>query len=158
MDWDAISGLAEIFGTLAVLATLFYLARQIRQNTEEIRSANYHGVTDSFNEINLAIAGDPILAKIFRVGNEDYDSLSDDEKYQYSFFMHSAFRVLDVINYQSQHGTGDMTLWEFERKTLDTLLASPGGRQWWRHRLYNFSEEFVNYVENDVLTKYPDDT
>jgi hypothetical protein len=62
MNWDTITGGAEVLGALAVLITLVYLSRQIRQNTEEIRSANYHGVTDSFNEINLAVAGDADLA------------------------------------------------------------------------------------------------
>ena len=41
MNWDMITGSAEVFGALAVLITLIYLARQIRQNTEEVRSANY---------------------------------------------------------------------------------------------------------------------
>ncbi|MEH6639757.1 MAG: hypothetical protein V7717_10815 [Porticoccaceae bacterium] len=97
------------------------------------------------------------MARLFRIGNEEYEKLSDDEKYQYGFFMHSAFRVLDVISFQSQHGTCDMTLWEFEKKTLDTLLAAPGGRKWWRERPYNFSEDFVTYVETHVLYKYQDD-
>ncbi len=157
MNWDTITGGAEVLGALAVLITLVYLSRQIRQNTEEIRSANYHGVTDSFNEINLAVAGDADLARVFRLGNEAYEKLSEEEQYQFGFFMHATFRVLDVIKFQSQHGTGDMTLWEYEKKTLDTLLAAPGVRTWWRNRPYNFSEDFVTYVETQVLPKYQDD-
>lgn len=157
MNWDAITGSAEVLGTLAVLITLFYLARQIRQNTEEIHSTNYHGVTDSFNEINLALAGNADLARVFRLGNEAYEKLSEDEQYQFDFFMHATFRILDVIKFQSQHGTGDTTLWEFEKNSLDTMLAAPGVRKWWRKRPYNFSEDFVNYVENNVLLKYQDD-
>jgi len=158
MNWDAIGAVGEVLGAVAVLFTLFYLARQIRQNTEEIRSANYHGVTDSFNELNLKVAGDPDLARVFRLGNEAYEELSEDEKYQYGFFMHSCFRIMDVINFQSQRGTGDKTLWEFEKKTIDTLLAGPGARKWWRARPYNFSEEFAAYIEKNVLPKYEADT
>ena len=153
MNWDAITGSAEVLGAFAVLITLFYLARQVRQNTEEMRSANYHGVTDSFNEINLAVAQNPDLARVWRLGNEAYEKLSEDERYQFSFFMHATFRILDVIKFQSQHGTGDMTLWGYEKKTLDTLLAAPGVRTWWRERPYNFSEDFVIYVENIVLSR-----
>jgi hypothetical protein len=154
MNWDAIGAAGEVLGAVAVLITLFYLARQIRQNTEEIRSANYHGVTDSFNELNLTVAGNPDLARVFRLGNEAYDELSEDEKEQYAFVMHAAFRIMDVIKFQSQKGTGDMTLWDFERSTIDTLLAGPGARKWWRERPYNFSEDFVSYVEKTVLPKY----
>ena len=158
MSWDAIIGIAEVVGTVAVLITLFYLSRQLRQTTEEVRSANYHGVTDSFNQLNLTVAGNVDLARVFKTGNENYDSLSEEEKYQYGFFMHSAFRILDVIKFQSERGTGDTTLWEFENKTLHKLLEAPGGRRWWKERPYNFSEDFVLYVENEVLPKYENDT
>jgi hypothetical protein len=157
MGWDAIIGIAEVVGTAAVLLTLFYLSRQLRQNTEEIRSANYHGITDSFNQINLSVSANPDLARVFMQGNEDYETLSDAEKYQYGFFMHATFRILDVIKFQSERGTGDTVLWEFEKKTLDTLLAGPGARRWWKDRPYNFSEDFVEYVESNVLSNYNDD-
>ena len=116
MNWDAITGSAEVLGAFAVLITLVFLARQVRHNTEEMRSANYHSVTDSFNEINLAVAGNPDLARVFRLGNEAYEKLSDEEQYQFGFFMHATFRILDVIKFQSQYGTGDATLWEYEKK------------------------------------------
>ena len=76
----------------------------------------------------------------------------------YGFFMHAAFRIMDVIQFQSQHVTNDMTLWEFEKKTIDMLLAGPGARKWWRERPYNFSQDFVTYVEKQVLSNYQDDT
>ena len=154
-DWGAIG---ELVGAIAVLATLFYLARQIKQNTEEVRSANYHRVTDSFNALNTTLAENPELAQIFRRGNDDYDGLNDDEKLQYGFFMHATFRVMDVINFQSHHGTGDKTLWDYERKTIDVLLSGAGSREWWRNRPYNFSDDFVAYVECEVLSNYADDT
>ena len=157
MNWDAITGSAEVLGAMAVLVTLFYLARQIRQNTEEIRSANYHGVTDSFNALNLAMVENTDVARVFRRGNESYEELSDDEKIQYGFILHSAFLILDVIKFQSQRGTGDTTLWNFEKNTLASMLAAPGCRKWWIDRPFSFSEDFVSYVEDDVLSKYRDD-
>ena len=158
MNWDAITGSAEVFGALAVLITLFYLARQIGRNTAEIRSANYHSVTDSFNELNLTVAQNPELARVFRLGNEAYEKLSQDEQTQYGFFMHATFRIMDVINFQSHHGTNEMTLWEFEKNTIDELLAGPGARKWWRTRPYNFSQDFVTYVEKNVLSNYQEDS
>jgi hypothetical protein len=37
MNWDAIGAIGEIVGALAVLATLIYLAIQVRQNSEQVR-------------------------------------------------------------------------------------------------------------------------
>jgi hypothetical protein len=39
MNWDAIAALAEVLGALAVLASLVYLATQIRQNTQMVKSS-----------------------------------------------------------------------------------------------------------------------
>ena len=77
MDWDAIGAVGEVLGALAVLITLFYLARQIRQNTEEIRSSNYHGVTDSFNELNLTVAGNCRDELSFRLAYQKAPHSSD---------------------------------------------------------------------------------
>jgi hypothetical protein len=39
MNWEAISALSEVIGAIAVVATLAYLAVQIRQSTETNASA-----------------------------------------------------------------------------------------------------------------------
>ena len=38
MNWEAIGAVGEILGALAVFASLIYLARQIRQNTQMMKS------------------------------------------------------------------------------------------------------------------------
>ncbi len=36
MNWDAIGAIAELFGAVGVIASLVYLAVQIRQNTRTV--------------------------------------------------------------------------------------------------------------------------
>ncbi len=157
MDWDAIGAVGEVLGAAAVLVTLVYLARQIKQNTQEVRSSNYHGITDSFNGINVMMATNSDLARIFKDGNNSYSALSEEEQTQYGFFMHAAFRVMDVLHYQSHHGTGDTTLWDAEKPTIDTLLAGQGARDWWRTRPFNFSADFVAYIDGIVIPRIESD-
>ncbi len=38
MNWEAIGAVGEIFGALAVVATLFYLTRQNHQSTKVARA------------------------------------------------------------------------------------------------------------------------
>ena len=156
MSWEFVTLIVEAFGALAVLVTLIYLARQIRLNTEEIRSSNYHGITDSFNSLSQALAESPELAKVFRKGNERFNDLNEDEKTQFHFLMHATLRVMDVLHYQSRHGTGDQTLWDFEKGSIDALFSLPGARAWWRWNPYNLSAEFTHYIETTVLPKFND--
>ena len=41
MNWEAIGAVGEVLGALGVIATLSYLAVQIRQNTRTVRSATH---------------------------------------------------------------------------------------------------------------------
>ena len=42
MSWEAIGALGEIGGAIAVIATLYFLYKQIRLNTRELERANFH--------------------------------------------------------------------------------------------------------------------
>ena len=39
MNWEAIGAVGEIVGAIAVIATLAYLAIQVRQNTNSVQGA-----------------------------------------------------------------------------------------------------------------------
>ena len=39
MNWDAIGAIAELLGAIGVIASLVYLATQIRQNTATVRAS-----------------------------------------------------------------------------------------------------------------------
>ena len=47
MNWDALGAIGEIVGALGVIATLAYLAVQVRQNTGAIRGATLNAVTQA---------------------------------------------------------------------------------------------------------------
>jgi len=152
LDWDAIGAFGEILGALAVLITLFYLGRQIKQNTQEIRSSNYHGITDSFNALNVVVATDAEVARIFDAGNLSYSNLPASEQTRYAYLLHAALRVWDVLYYQSHNDTGDKTLWDAERQSLEIMLRPKGAREWWRSRPFRFSADFESYVESVVIS------
>jgi hypothetical protein len=66
----------EFVGAIGVVATLAYLAIQIRQNTRATHAASHHAVTDSLNQGNIAMAQDAELAQIWATGCADRGSLT----------------------------------------------------------------------------------
>ena len=52
MNWDAIGAVSELIGAVAVVATLIYLAVQIRQNTKSVQSTNFSTWMDAIHGIN----------------------------------------------------------------------------------------------------------
>ena len=87
MNWEALGAVAETAGAIGVITTLFYLARQLNQNTETVRAsaiaATYHTSTD----VSRLMAQDPVLAKVFWAGMADREALSEEDRYGFDSLM-----------------------------------------------------------------------
>ena len=56
MNWDALGAMGEIVGAIAVIATLFFLARQLQVNTRELeRNNEYQRSTSVTNGMTYSI-------------------------------------------------------------------------------------------------------
>ena len=51
MNWEAIGAVGEVLGAVAVVITLVYLARQLRENTKSIRLQSVESTYKDWNEI-----------------------------------------------------------------------------------------------------------
>src|SRR5262245_60294465 len=64
MDLETLGSIGDFVGGLGVIASLIYLAVQIRQNTRAVRSSSYHQAAEQTWNYCLAIAQDASLADI----------------------------------------------------------------------------------------------
>ena len=64
MNWDAIGAIGEILGALAVLITLLYLARQLRENTASNKVATSWSMMNSFNVAHGEVFGSRETAEL----------------------------------------------------------------------------------------------
>ena len=67
-DWGSIG---ELIAAIATVATLIYLAAQIRQNSKHTDATTEDAVASRFNDVNLLIASDPQLADLLADGLDD---------------------------------------------------------------------------------------
>ncbi len=56
MNWDAIGAIGEVVGAVGVIVSLLYLALQIRQNSNVVRSATRQAISTTQVELGLRIA------------------------------------------------------------------------------------------------------
>jgi len=64
VDLEAFGSIGDFIGGLGVIASLVYLAVQIRQNTRAVRSSSYHQAAEQTWNYCLALAQDGPLAEI----------------------------------------------------------------------------------------------
>ena len=151
MTLQDLGSLGEFVAAIATLATLVYLAVQIRQNTLAVRAGSHQAVSDSFIAVNSWVARDPSLARIYRVGIDNLDDLSEDERVQFGFMLLSVFRVYETTYYQDRVGTAEEQLFLSVERDIGVVLANAGVRQWWEETPFGISQEFRDYVEVNVL-------
>jgi hypothetical protein len=74
------ANLGQVIGAIAVVISLIYVAFQIRQNTNAVRSATAQTVHEHFAKWYHLVAADDKLAQIVPKGLRDYASLSEKER------------------------------------------------------------------------------
>jgi len=153
MNWEAVGATGEIIGALVVFLTLVYLALQIRQNTHATRATSHHAVTDALNQLNLTVAQDEKVAKIWITGMNDRSSLSDIQREQFDALLRAYMHVCDTMYYQAQIGAGDNGLWKAEQRYLVVILSSAGGKDWFEENSSSISPSFYSALLN-IIQQY----
>lgn len=84
MNWEAIGAIGELVGAAAVLATLVYLAAQVRKSNELSRFNATKEIVNQFNDLNRLVTTDASLRNVLMKTGE----LTADESEQiYNFGM-----------------------------------------------------------------------
>jgi hypothetical protein len=146
MTIEEIGSLGEVAAAIATIATLLYLASQIRQNTRATRAASLHGVTDSMNHVNVAVAQSPQLARVWTTRVRDRACLTDEERHQLDLLLLSYFHVFETVHYQARMVAGEGDLLVAEERSPLFLLSNQGIWEWWTENPYAYGPEFREYV------------
>ena len=153
MTLEQYAYLAEIIGAIAVIASLLYLAVQIRQNNAQDRATARYAFVGTMSEINLSIVRDKSVASIFRRGLESTEDLDDDEQLQLWMLIGQCGNTWSVMYELYQERMLPESQWWVVRKDILSLFASKGGSTFWE--LFGadaFEPSFVEFV-NSLLKK-----
>ena len=129
MNWDAVGAMGEILGGLAVVATIGYLAVQIRQNTSQQKREELVSIQHGQNDI-VALLLDPRIAGAFVRTGSDCDPSIEDRATCMSW-------VLQYINHFQivltlyQNGSIDEEHYQLWLGFAVAVVAPTGIRRWW---------------------------
>ena len=116
MDLESLAQVGEFVGGISVIATLIYLALQIRGNSSAVRSAGAQQTHDTLIQGYFQLATDPQLNRIFRLGTQDISSLNEDETGQFFAFWSGTLYIAQNWLYQRETGA-------LEEELVDTFLS-----------------------------------
>ena len=153
MTFEQLGGLGEFIGALAVLASLVYIAREIRQNTRASRLATLQNSLAAVHNIYDVPARDRDLARVVRIGMSDPDSLTDDEYAQLRWWLLMSFRSAENLFVHFNAGILDRETWVARAEAISTLLTSPIGRRIWDSDSAVHREDFQRWVTSTILDR-----
>jgi hypothetical protein len=120
----------EFVGAIAIVATLIYLAVQLKQNTATVRANAYQEWSASNVAINLAVSN-PDQSRIMVAGNRASTNLTDETFIAFGMTNMAIMQMAQSTDYLYRLGLLDRELWEAEMNRVAGILGAPGVRQWW---------------------------
>ena len=155
MDWQMIGAVGELLGAVAVVATLFYLARQVREGSKEAQRTRWNDVNAEISSVVQSWSENTDLSDIVFRGLTDFDSLQPQEVFRFYATVYPWFRAWEKLF--EYHGDGGRAEWWAEgiHGSLLDALGRPGMQKYWRDRCHWFSPAFQATVNRLIEDAQP---
>ncbi|MEX2479548.1 MAG: hypothetical protein WD928_01680 [Gammaproteobacteria bacterium] len=147
MDFDAVNAIAQIVAAVGVVATLGYLAVQVRQNTRAIRRSAYQELLNYITNANLMLTADRSLCELAIRARDGLDRLEEPDQMRMLAWYNTVFRHYQNAYKLFHDGVITAEQWDSMSAPLVRHLASPGGRDMWREIRESLMPEFRAFVE-----------
>ena len=154
MNWEAIGAVGEIVGAAGVIATLCYLAIQIRHSNRESQSNVAWAITNSLNSFISDVASSPESASLWRRGCLSFSGLDDNEQEHFVFIMAAWANILMALYRTKDLSSIPEEYWVQVKSTFLMYMEQPGFRECVLSRRLNLPEE----VFKEITAGYSDST
>jgi hypothetical protein len=141
--------IAEIVASVAVIASLIYVAIQIRQNTATNKLISAQNLSHEVRAGSAIAAANSYLADIHLRGMKDVESLSPSERHQFYLYLNNTYRVYESALYQHTQGVVDEPVFNAITSNMHIGMKTPGYQSFWNERKSIFSKEFQDFYESD---------
>ena len=145
-EWAELLGnIGEFVGSIAVLATLIYLAIQVRQSNASDRMNTTLNIQSSYNEVGSLFLGD---SSVMSSGFSGLSALSQGDQLKFAVVLHLYFGHIELVKSYEERGMLDHETLNRTYSALRYYLQLPGVQEWWATAgSSTFSERFVEFVE-----------
>ena len=154
MNWEAAGAIGEIVGALGVIASLLYVARQVRAGNKASLIESKLATSRMHSDFIGSLIQNPELDEILFGGISGSESLSESDSRRFSNMALQAFTFFSAGYFQVEAGTMDSDEWSESEAIIQFWLNGQGGKEWWRKVGRNrFSSRFVSYIDSKFLSE-----
>ncbi len=151
MERETISLAVDVIGAVGVIASLIYLATQIRQNTVTAESAMLAQLTYRLHERMLMVVDNPQVAELISL-DWDQTELSSTQRRQIMFYV--AAILIDLADIFRQRQLKVVSADVLEARVVvfrAGIFTTDIGREMWNMMRPAYPEDFAAWFEQRVL-------
>jgi hypothetical protein len=154
MKADKVNPWLTLIANVGVIAGIFFLAIEIRQNSDAIRAQTRAQLADGVTELFSVNMNDQGYASVLMKGN-NLEELSPVEKYQYFRHRSAWIHYWNNVSYQYQMGLYDESEFALQISTIRRDMETyPGLKLHWCENKYTASPGLIEAIEGDQLGDY----
>ncbi len=147
MTLEEFAYIAEIIGVVLVIASLIYVAQQLRQNTEMMRAESRNEIQHSKQQEIFALLQNPDIWKGLTSKELDDDSI------RLTLWLTASLRAREHEWFQFRSGVLDEAAWNSYSTAIPIVLANERTRAWWGVTKQIYNKEFVDVVDELLENK-----
>jgi len=151
MTLEQVFFVSQSIAAAAVVASILYLAREVRQSERVQRATMQQGRADRASSASLTIATAE-LARIWQKGLSPKPDLTREEFAQWALICRSAFLSGEDSYLHHKAGLLDEAAWGSYVAGVHFYMASPGMRAMWKVSAKQFGADFRDFVDGVVAT------
>jgi hypothetical protein len=130
MNWEILGSVSELAGALAVLASLLYVGRQVKESSVQTRVNTSSSIASNFQEGWTPIYNSPEVSRIWSEGRRDPSALTQEEADVFKMlFDRQCFNFMTAAT-AYEDGAYDPELFDSVTALFKVLIHEPGGRFW----------------------------
>ena len=152
MNWDAVGAIAEAIGAAGVIASLLYLAVQVRASARASAIESKLAANRIYTDFLGSLIQSPELNRLLVQGREDLASLaSKDEYHRFSNLALQSFSHFSAMHFQYRQGRLSDADW-FESLVVIWYWLRGAGCRAWSDMLgtHMFGAEFVEFIDPEI--------
>jgi hypothetical protein len=152
MNWEIVAAIGEFIGGFAVLLTIIYLAVQVRQAKQAVRSNIRQQTASQSMALTESVYNSEFMPVIFRKIREN-EELEPIEIGRFMAYLTGFHRHFEAIYYLAQ--TGDLPMEVVEGNVYGLgkggWVDNQYGREHWETSRMSYSHEYREWVDQIVL-------
>jgi len=150
MNWEAVGAAAELLGAIGVIASLLYLATQIRQSTRTAEDGALRGMVAAINH-QLHEMLTPENLAVLLSGFSEYEKLDGSATFRFDSLIAGYLNIIESsINSNQAMLLADDTMENWGYYVRTRFLAYGGTLTWWEEAQGYFSPEMREWMKIQI--------